>query len=235
MGRNGAQRHDVRTRTCGGESGTASETLGTKPTPTPRRNVKRTCPMRSEPSWMRLVSSRLLATSGRMSKPKKERVMAPFNPSCATRTKEPSKRVRQSSATLAVSSSERKEENDDVVAPPQGWDEKHERCKRAVPILARPHVLRRSGRQWQCEVCDKRASGAASCDDIGEHARPQCHLLAQSFVWCCRCGARNLASRVFGIRGLKSTHEASVCCRVAGTPRRIAFLDHPNCSQSKHG
>ena len=35
----------------------------------------------------------------------------------------------------------------DVVAPPQGWDEKDERWKRAKPILARPHVLRHSGRQ----------------------------------------------------------------------------------------
>ena len=41
----------------------------------------------------------------------------------------------------------------DVVAPPQGWDERYERWKRAKPILARPHVLRRSGRQWHCEVC----------------------------------------------------------------------------------
>ena len=31
----------------------------------------------------------------------------------------------------------------DVAAPPQGWDEKDERWKRAKPILARPHVLRR--------------------------------------------------------------------------------------------
>ena len=50
----------------------------------------------------------------------------------------------------------------DVVAPPQGWDEKDERWKRAKPILGRPHVLRRSGRQWHCEVCDKLASGGAA-------------------------------------------------------------------------
>ena len=42
----------------------------------------------------------------------KECVMTPAKPSCATRTRELSKRVRQSSAILAVSSSERKEEND---------------------------------------------------------------------------------------------------------------------------
>ena len=91
-----------------------------------------------------------------------------------------------------------------MVAPPQGWKEKHERWKRAKPILARPHVLRRSGRQWHCEVCDKRAFGGAAKPKLvrtesvghpmtlGEHARPQCHFLAQigSFVWCCRCGAR---------------------------------------------
>ena len=50
----------------------------------------------------------------------------------------------------------------DVTAPPQGWDEKDERWKRAKPILALPHVLRCSGRQWFCEVCDKRASGGAA-------------------------------------------------------------------------
>ena len=49
-----------------------------------------------------------------------------------------------------------------VVAPPQGWDEKDGRWKRAIPILAQPHILRRSGRHWQCEVCDKRASGGAA-------------------------------------------------------------------------
>ena len=73
----------------------------------------------------------------------------------------------------------------DVVTPPQGWDEKDQRWKRAQPILARPHVLRRSGRQWHCEVCDKRASGGAAkaklvrtecvghpATALGEHARP---------------------------------------------------------------
>ena len=65
--------------------------------------------------------------------------------------------------------------------------------------------LRRSGRQWHCEACGKHASdGAAKAKlartecvghlamTLGEQARPQCHLLAQtgSFVWCCRCGAR---------------------------------------------
>ena len=92
-----------------------------------------------------------------------------------------------------------------MTAPPQGWDEKDERWKRAKPILAHPHVLRYSGRQWFCEVCDKRASGGAAksklartecighpATALGQHARPQCHLLAQtgSYVWCCKCGAR---------------------------------------------
>ena len=90
----------------------------------------------------------------------------------------------------------------DVVAPPQGWDEKDERWKRAEPILAHPNVLRYSGRQWICEVCDKRASGGAAKSQLartecvghlatalGHHARPQCHLLAQigSYVCCCKC------------------------------------------------
>ena len=112
------------------------------------------------------------------------------------------------------------------------------------PILARPHVLRGSGRQWHCEVSDKRASGGAvkaklvrtecvghPATALGEHARPQCHLLAQtgSFLWCFRCGARaakfakKLSEPCVGIRGLKSMHESFACCRVAGNPRRIAF------------
>ena len=133
--------------------------------------------------------------------------MTSSNPSCATRTRELSKRARQSSASLAVSSSERKEENDGQIRSRRlkGWDEKDERWKRAKPILARPHVLRRSGRQWHCEEGDKRASGGAAkaklartecvghpATALEEQARPQRHLLAQtgSFVWCCRCGAR---------------------------------------------
>ena len=32
---------------------------------------------------------------------------------------------------------------------------------------------------------------------------------------------RNLANRVLDIRGLRSTHEASACCRVVGIPNRI--------------
>ena len=121
--------------------------------------------------------------------------------------------------------------------------EKDEQWKRAEPILARPHVLRHSGRHWFCEACDKRASGGAAksklartecvghpATTVGEHARPQFHLLALtgSFVWCCRCGAR-------AAKFAKKLGEASVCCRVAGTPKRIAFLDHRNCSRRKHG
>ena len=53
-----------------------------------------------------------LDETGRFMAAKKERVMTPSNPSCATRTRELSKRVVQSPATLAVLSSERKEEID---------------------------------------------------------------------------------------------------------------------------
>ena len=143
--------------------------------------------------------------------------MTSSNPFCATRTRELSKRERQSSALLAVSSSERKEESDGQMLSRRLKDEKDERWKRAKPILARPHVLRRSGRQWHCEVCNKRASGGAAkaklvrtecvghpATALGEHARPQCHLLAQtgSFVWCCSVERgqpslqRSLANRV---------------------------------------
>ena len=150
---------------------------------------------------MRLAASWLLATNGRTSWPKKECVMTPSNPSCSTRTRERSKRVTGSFMLRA----EGRERRPEVVAPLQGWDEKDERWKRAKPILAHPHVLRRSGRQWHCEVCHKRASGGAAkaklvrtecvghpAITLGEHARPQCHLLALtgSFMWCCRCGAR---------------------------------------------
>ena len=38
------------------------------------------------------------------------------------------------------------ERGPDVVTPPQGWDEKEERWKRAAPILVLPHGLRRRGR-----------------------------------------------------------------------------------------
>ena len=59
----------------------------------------------------------------------------------------------------------------DVTAPPQGWDEKDERWKRAQPILAHPHVLRCRGRHWFCEVCDKSASGGAAKSKL---ARTEC-------------------------------------------------------------
>ena len=178
--------------------------------------------------------------------------MTPSNPFCATRTRELSKRVRQSSALLAVSSSERKESDGQMLSR-RLKDEKDERWKRAKPIVARPHVLRRSGRQWHCEVCDKRATGGAAkaklvrtecvghpATALGEHARPQCHLLAQtgSFVWCCRCGARaaKFAKKLSEpcVKHPRS-QEYARCCRVAGTPRRIAFLEHRNCSRCRRG
>ena len=143
-----------------------------------------------------------------------------------------------------------------MVAPPQGWDEKDERWKRAQPILARPHVLRRSGRQWFCEACDKRAFGGAAksklartecvghpATTLGEHAKPQFHLLALtgSFVWCCRCEARaakfakKLGEPSVGHRELERVREAFACCRVVGIPKRIDFLVRRNFSRCKHG
>ena len=69
------------------------------------------------------------------------------NPSCTTLTRELSKRARRSSVTLGVLILQAKvgERWPDVIAPPQGWDEKDERWKRAQPILAHPHVLRCRG------------------------------------------------------------------------------------------
>ena len=158
--RNGAQRRGGRMLlTYGGKSGNVPKTLETKPTSTP--------------------ASRLLAMNGQMKWPKNEHAMTPSSPSCMTRIWELSAIISHiGSFILRAKGGERWP---DVVTPAQGWDEKDERWKRATPILARPHVLRRRRRQWHCEACDKRASGGA-----------QCHLLAQtgSFVWCCRCGAR---------------------------------------------
>ena len=139
----------------------------------------------------------------------------------------------------------------DVVAPTQGWDRKDERWKRATPILARSHALRRRRRQWHCEACGKHASDVAAkaklartervghlAMTLGEQARPQCHLLAQtgSFVWCCRCGA--IAAK-FAKKlgepcvGHPRTQECARSIRLLSGglhPRKTAF-----CSRSKHG
>ena len=40
----------------------------------------------------------------------------------------------------------------------QDWSMKDERWKRVVPILASPHKLTRSGRQWPCDACGRHAS-----------------------------------------------------------------------------
>ena len=57
-----------------------------------------------------------------------------------------------------------------MLTPPQGWDEKDERWKRAAPILARPHALRRRGRQWHFDACGKHAGdGAAKANFLGEN------------------------------------------------------------------
>ena len=208
---------------------------------------------------MRLAALRLLAMTGLMNWPRKERVTTSSNPFCATRTRELSKRVRRSisyvgSFFLRAKGGERWP---DVVTTPQGWDEKDERWKRATPILARPHVLRRSGRHWHCEVRDKRASGGAakaklvrtemcwaSCDGIGRARKAA--VSSPSSDWQLRVVLqvwsegqpslqRSFANRVSGIRGLKSMHEYSLAVRVAGNPRRIAFLEHRNCSRCRRG
>ena len=198
----------------------------------------------------------LLATNGRTSWPKKKRVMTPSNPSCATRTRELSKRVRQSSAALAASFFERKRENDG-----QTWS----------------HRLRHGTRKMSDETCTT-DSGASSCLEaqrttmalrslwctqvmgpqrqnwlgqnvwnirqrLWENTRGHCVTSWLRRAASCGAGAereqpssrRSLANRVSGIRGLKIMHEAFVCCRVAGTPRRIAFLDRRNCSRCKRG
>ena len=118
-------------------------------------------------------------------------------------------------------------------------------------------VLRRSGRQWHCEVCDKRASGGAAkvklvrtecvghlATAVGESTRD--HSVTSWLRLAALCGAagkereqpssqRNLANRVSGIQGLMSVHEPFACCRVVGIPRRIASLDHRSCSRCKRG
>ena len=137
-----------------------------------------------------------------------------------------------------------------------GWDEKDERWKRAAKILERPHTLKRSGGQWRCEACGKNAGDGADkaklarteclgnpATTLGEQARPQCHLLAQTGSFGGAAGVEReqpctqsfLASRVWSNRGLKNVREAYACYRAAGIPRKTVSLDHRTCSQSKHG
>ena len=117
-------------------------------------------------------------------------------------------------------------------------------------------LLRRSGRQWHCEVCDRRASGGAAkaklartecvghpATALGEHARPQCHLLAQtgSFVWCCRCGARAAKfAKKLGepCVGHPTSQEYARSIRLLSSgwhPKENRFLGTPKCSRHKHG
>ena len=137
----------------------------------------------------------------------------------------------------------------DVVTPPQGWDEKDGRWKRATPILARSHVLRRSGRHWHCEVCDKRASGGAAkaklvraecvghlAMTLGEHGSVTFWLSVVLQVWSEGSQVREETWRTV-CRASEDSRicEAFACFREAGTRRKIAFLDHRNCSRCKHG
>ena len=155
--------------------------------------------------------------------------MTPSNPSCATRTRELSKRVRRSSAASAVSSSQRMKESDC-----QTWSH---RLMDGTRMMNHGNVQNRfwrvlmSGGAADNNGTAKRVTNAhltglrrrswygqyvlASCDGIGR--------------------ARSLADRVLGFRELKSMHEASACHRAAGTPRRIAFLDRRNCSLRMYG
>ena len=152
--------------------GTASVTLVTKPMLILWRSARHTCLKRSEPSWTRLVAFWRLAASGQTSWPKRGARDDSFQSILYDTQGELSKRARKS-VTLAASFSQAKggERWPGVTAPPQGWDEKDERWKRAKPILAQPHVLRCSGRQWFCEVYDKRASGGAAKSKL---ARTEC-------------------------------------------------------------
>ena len=71
--------------------------------------------------------------------------------------------VETSKATLAVSFSERREENDGQMWSRRLRDGMRKMSwKRAASILARLHALRRRGRPWHCEVCDKRATGGTN-------------------------------------------------------------------------
>ena len=74
---------------------------------------------------MQAASSRQ-ATNRQTSCPKKERVMIPSNLFCTTRTKQLSKQAEPSSTALGnfILRAKGGERWPDVVAPPQGWDEK---------------------------------------------------------------------------------------------------------------
>ena len=63
----------------------------------------------------------------------------------------------------------------DVVAPPQGWDEKDERWKRAAPILASTQAMVQRRKNW----LGQNAWGTLQ-RRWGSKQSPKCHLLAQT-------------------------------------------------------
>ena len=102
----------------------------------------------------------------------------------------------------------------DVVAP-QRWDEKDERWTRASPILARPHTLKGSGKQWRCEACGKHAGDGAgttgsdrmrgaSCNGAGGAGKAPVAWMKwrQSYQGdnCDRAGLAELRQAVDGLR-----------------------------------
>ena len=125
--------------------------------------------------------------------------MTPSSPSCATRTRE--------LATLAVSSSKRKEESDGQMWSRRlrGWDEKDGRWK------IRDHNVT----SW--------LRLAVMCGAAGvEREEPS--------------SVRSLANGVSGIQELKNMLEAFVCCRLVFTPKRITFLERRNrCKHGQGG
>ena len=135
------QRGD-RMLTCGYEFGNVFKTLG--------NSVTKCKAHLSEADQAKLDEAGRFTTVGneRADELAWERVMTLSNPSCAIRTRQLLKQASPSSATLAgfILRANVGERWPDVIAPPEGWDEKDERWKRATPILARPHDLGLRGR-----------------------------------------------------------------------------------------
>ena len=194
---------------------------------------------------MKQAASRPQATNGHMSWPKRERVVAPSNLSCTTRTRQLSKQAKASSAHWELHGGER-------------WLGREGRAMKTINTDS--GASSHAEAQWRAmgasEACCKNAGDGAARPNW--HAQNAWEILQRRWEsrqgpsviswlrWAASCGAAGveleqprsqsfLASRVWSNRGLKTMREAYAGYRVAGIPRKTVSLDHRTCSQSKHG
>ena len=189
---------------CGGESGNASETSVKKPTSTRCRKCKAHL-SKSEQAKLEAAGHTIAEGSERADELAKEGARDDISQWILYDTYKAAVETSRAIISYIGNSIFRAKGGErwpDVVAPPQEWGEKNERRKHVVPILARPHKLMQ---RKACTACGRYASeGAAMAKlartervehpaaTLGEQARPQCHLLAQTgrLVWCCSCRAK---------------------------------------------